>query len=151
MSMKLQRKLAAQVLDCSPHRIRFDPARTEEIKESITKVDIRSLVKDRAIYALGELGVSRGRARKNRVQKSKGQQRNAGSRKGRHTARLGRKTEWINRIRLQRSLLKRLREKNRVSNVNYRTLYGMCQAGHFRSERHLKLFIEENNLFEKTQ
>src|SRR3989344_9238947 len=102
MELKIQKRLAAQILKCSPKRILFDQNRLDEIKESITKADLKSLIKDRAIIRKPVKGISRVRIRRRKVQKRKGRQKGPGSRKGKRTARLSKKREWINIIRIKR-------------------------------------------------
>jgi large subunit ribosomal protein L19e len=146
MKLKIQKKLAADVLRCSEKRVRFDELRLDEIKESITKADIKALIIDKVIYCIPKKGVSKVRARKIKSQKSKGQMKGAGSKKGRKTAKLPRKKKWMDKIRSQRTLLKRLKEKKVVSDEVYRRLYKKSKGGFFRSQRHIKLYIEEHNL-----
>ena len=64
MKLDNQKRLAAQMLKCSGKRVKFDTDRLDDIKEAITKVDIRGLIKDKAIIKIHSHGVSRGRARK---------------------------------------------------------------------------------------
>jgi large subunit ribosomal protein L19e len=146
MELKVQKKLAASVLKCSKSRIRFDSERLDEIKEAITKADIKALIIDKAISRKPVSSTSRFRARKKIVQKRKGRQKGAGSRKGKRTARLPKKRAWINQIRIQREFLKYLRDKKVVGKQVYRNLYLKCKGGFFRSKRHLKLYIDEHGL-----
>jgi large subunit ribosomal protein L19e len=146
MELKAQKKLAAAVLKCSKSRIRFDAERLDEIKEAITKVDIKSLIKDNAISRKPVNNTSRFRARKKLVQKRKGRQKGPGSRKGKSTARLPKKRRWINQIRIQREFLRYLRDKGIINKKVYRDLYLKCKGGFFRSKRHLKLYIDEHSL-----
>jgi large subunit ribosomal protein L19e len=146
MKLKIQKRLAADILKCSESRIRFDEERLDEIKESITKIDIKSLIKDKAIFSLPKKGVSRVRARKIQIQKSKGKKKGTGKRKGKKTARAPRKQTWINKIRAQRILIKNLKESEIIDREVYRKLYKKAQGGFFRSRRHIKLYIEEHDL-----
>ena len=149
MKLKNQKKLAADVMGCSEKRVKFDIERLDEIKESITKIDIKSLINDKAIYCDTKKGVSRVRARKIQKQKSKGKRRGEGSRKGKKTARLPRKKAWMGKIRAQRTLLKSLKDNNIINKEIYRQLYKKSQGGFFRSKRHIKLYIEEHSLIQK--
>jgi large subunit ribosomal protein L19e len=149
MNLTVQRRLAAQLLKCSPKRVEFDPGRLDEIKEAITKVDLKGLINDSVIRKNPARGVSRGRARSTLVQRRKGRRTGQGSRKGKATARLGRKKRWVATIRAQRELIAGLKEKGTVSPDTYRALYRKSKGGFFRSRRHIKLYIEENNLFIK--
>ena len=62
MRLNVQKRLGAAVLDCSSQRVRLDENRLDEIKEAITKQDIRSLINQGAIYKVPEKGTSRVRA-----------------------------------------------------------------------------------------
>ncbi|TKJ17446.1 50S ribosomal protein L19e [Candidatus Woesearchaeota archaeon B3_Woes] len=146
MKLKIQKRLAADVFGCSEKHVRFDTERLDEIKESITKADIKSLIKDSAIYCIPKRGVSRVRARKIQKQKSKGQMRGKGSRKGKKTARFPKKEKWMIKIRTQRELLRNLKDGEIVDQKIYRELYKKAQGGFFRSRRHIKLYIEEHGL-----
>jgi len=44
MKLNLQKRLAAQILKCSEKRIQLDTTRLSDIKEAITKADIKSLI-----------------------------------------------------------------------------------------------------------
>jgi large subunit ribosomal protein L19e len=143
MKVDNQKKLAAQVLKCSKKRITFDSDRLSDIKEAITKADIRGLIKDNAIKKSHSKGVSRGRARKVLVQKRKGKQKGSASKKGSRNARLPRKREWINKVRSQRILIKMLKEKKIIDDKLYRELYLKSKGGFFRSKRHIKIYLEE--------
>lgn len=149
MKLGAQKRLAGNVMKCSPKRVKFDKERLEEIKESITKADIKSLIKDNAISKVKEKGVSRVRARKRKIQKSKGRRRGPGSRKGKKTARLPRKEQWMNRVRKQREFIKELKDKKQLDVTIYRILYRKIKGGFFRSKRHVKLYLTENSLVRK--
>ena len=149
MKLKSKKRLAGSVIKGSRKRTIFDTSRLEEIKEAITKVDIRSLMKDNAIKVIQKSGVSRARARKRAEQKKKGRQRGPGTRQGKKNARLNQKTVWINKIRLQRSFLKELKDKKMIDNKTYRELYMKSKGGFFRSKRHIKLYINEHGLIKQ--
>ncbi len=146
MKLKTQKRLAAGVLKCSPKRVIFDTERLDEIKEAITKTDIKILVSDKGIKKADEKGISRGRARKAHEQKKKGRRRGLGSRKGKYKARMPKKRRWINTIRIQRRLLKELRDKKMLSTNDYRKSYRKAKGGFFRNLAHVKLYLNENKL-----
>ena len=147
MKLKLQQRLSSDVFKRSPKKIHFNEEMLDDIKEAITKADIRGLIKKNAIIVEPIRGISRVRARKTAVQKSKGRQKGKGSRKGKKTSRLPSKRAWMNKIRLQRDLLKELRTKDLISRGNFRTLYLKAKGGFFRNRRHLKIYINDNSLF----
>ena len=149
MQLKIQKILAAQILKCSKNKIWLDPSRLDEIKEAITKIDIRNLINQGIIKRKPYVGTSRFRARKRLIQKRKGRRKGLGSRKGKKTARLPRKEKWISKIRLQRKFLKNLKEKGVISKGSYQDIYLKSKGGFFRSKRHLKVYIEEHGLGKK--
>ena len=143
--LDVQRRLATQILKCGENRIRFDPDRLDDIKEAITKADIRSLTANGVISKKRLLNTSRFWARKRKEQKSYGKQKGFGSRKGKKTARLNPKRTWINKIRLQRGYIRILRDKNMITSTAYHELYMKSKGGFFRSLRHLKLYTTEKS------
>lgn len=146
MKLSVQKRLAADVLNCSPKRVHFVPDRAAEIKEAITKADIRSLVGEGLIYKEQEQGVSRVRARHRANQRKKGLQRGPGKRKGKQTAIVPRKTAWMTKIRVQRGFIQELKEKGLVNQESYKNLYRKAKGGFFRNKRHIKIYIQEHNL-----
>ncbi len=148
MKLDIQKRLAAEILGCSKKRIKLDLERLADIKEAITKADIRNLIKENAIKKIPKKGVSRGRARKRAIQKKKGRQKGEGSRKGGKNARLPKKEAWINRVRAQRLFLKALKDKGVIDSKLYRELYLKSKGGFFRSKRHIKIYLEGKELLE---
>jgi large subunit ribosomal protein L19e len=150
MKLKVQKRLAAAVLKCSPKRVWFDEDRLSDIKESITKQDLKGLIADGAIRLKPVKSISQGRTRKKKIQKSKGLQKGHGSRKGSARAGNPSKTEWMMKIRVQRRFIKLLREKQLVDRQTYGQLYLKAKGGFFRSKRHIKIYLEEHNLVKKS-
>ncbi|MFT4303252.1 MAG: 50S ribosomal protein L19e [Candidatus Woesearchaeota archaeon] len=151
VNLKLQRKLASQILKCAPEKVKFDVDSLQEIKEAITKADIKGLIGTGVIGQKHSPGSSRARARKNLVQKRKGLRKGYGSRKGTANARNSDKEQWINRIRKQRSLLKSLKSRDKIDNSVYVSLSKKAKGGYFRSERHLKTYLNENKLMKNVK
>ena len=149
MRFKIQKRLAAEILKCSKKKVTFDKDRLSDIKEAITKADIKSLIGNKAISKKAGNYVSRARARVQLRQKRKGRRRGQGSRKGKRTSRLSKKEKWIKTVRAQRDLLKELRNKEIISKSDYQRLYRKSKGGFFRSRRHIKMYIEEHNLAKK--
>jgi large subunit ribosomal protein L19e len=146
MQLKIQKRLAAQILKASENNIWLDSNRLDEIKEAITKADVKSLIKDNAIKAKKIKGISRYRARKRREQKRKGRRSGFGSIKGGKHARLSKKRGWINHIRIQRLFLQNLRDKEVIDASSYRSLYMKSKGGFFRSKRHIKIYMKEHGI-----
>jgi len=72
MSLRNQKRIAADVLKIGETRVWIDPERFEDVSIAITRDDVRALIKDGAIATKPETGVSRGRYRHSHIQKKKG-------------------------------------------------------------------------------
>ena len=149
MRLTLQKRLSASVLGCSVKRVIFDPSRLEDVKEAITKTDIRMLVGEGVIKAKPKKGVSRARANKRMVQKRKGLRKGEGRRKGKMTAREPKKEAWMKKIRAQRKFIGHLRETNLIKPETFKELYRKSKGGFFRSINHIRLYITEHKLLLK--
>ncbi|MBI5390774.1 50S ribosomal protein L19e [Candidatus Woesearchaeota archaeon] len=156
MDLQLQKRLAGSVLKASTKRVKIDFERmeelgvkTEDLKQAITKKDVAGFIADGIITEKQKKGVSRGRARKSHIQKTKGRQQGHGSRKGKPNARRSTKRTWINKIRLQRAFLKELNDKGLIDHEVYKKSYGLAKGNFFRNKRHVKIYLEERGLFKK--
>ena len=149
MKLPVQKRLAAALFKCSEKRVWFDEDRLDDIKEAITKQDVKVLISEGVIRLKPVKSISRGRARKTKTQKSKGLRKGHGSRKGGSNARMTQKAKWMLKVRVQRAFLRLLRDKGLVTQSQYRKLYRKSKGGFFRSKRHIKIYAEEHNLFQK--
>lgn len=129
-------------------RVKLDSSRLSDIKEAITKADLRALIKDNAIKVEPKSGTSRVRARLRIKQKKKGRRYGRGSKKGKKKATISKKRAWINKVRIQREFIKILRNKKLISNKNYGLVYNKISGGFFRSRNHIKLYLQERKMFE---
>lgn len=137
-----KRELAARVLNVGVNRVRFEPDRLEDITDSITRENIRSLVKSGAIWTVQPKGSSRGRAIKKRsVWKVHG--KGPGSKKGKKTARVGKKRLYVVKTRSMRYHLKVIKERKDISNDIYWYLYKRVNGGQVRSLAHLRELVKE--------
>jgi large subunit ribosomal protein L19e len=147
--LNVQKRLAAQLLKCGENRVRLDPDSLDEIKEAITKSDLRGLISRGIITKKRTNSTSKFWARHRKNQKIKGKQKGPGSRKGKKTARHAPKQAWMNKVRLQRRFLKSLRGGEKITTKDYHGLYMKIKGGFFRSIRHLKLYTQEKNILKK--
>ena len=147
--MILQKRLAGKILKCSPYRVWVNPAMLDEVKGAITRFDVRRLIAQGVIIRESLYGGSKVRTRLRQIQKSKGRRRGIGSRKGTANARTPRKEAWMARIRAQRDLLKRMRDSGTITKSTFYSIYKKAKGGFFRSTRHIKLYLGEQNLFVK--
>lgn len=149
MQLENRKRLAAELLKCSPKKVIFDQSRLDDIQEAITKLDIRGLIAEGAIKKEKGGQQSRVRARKIKEQKKKNQQKGPGSRKGKKHARLDKKQAWMKKIRAQRKLLNEMRESELIDKQTFQKLYLKAKGGFFRNKRHIKLYVEEHGLKKK--
>jgi len=149
MKLDVHKRKSAHILKTSPKKVKFDTTALEEIKEAITKTDLRGLIRDGTISKVQDKGVSRGRARKLQTQRRKGLRKGSGRRKGSANARDNRKEKWKARVRTQRAFIKELKLKELIEPKTYRLLYSRVKGGFFRSKRHIKLFLDEQELVKK--
>jgi len=149
MDLRLQRRLAAQILKCGQNRVWFDPSALEDISSAATKEDVRELIERGVIKRKPVKGVCRVRINKRKAQKRKGRRRGHGSRKGKKTARLSRKEQWMMRIRAIRKRLRFLRDNGLIDRRTYRMLYRKAKGGEFKSVAHLNAYIEQMGLLKR--
>jgi len=142
LDLRLQRRIAAEILKCGKNRIWIDPNALEEISTAATKEDVRKLIEDGVIKKKPIKGISRARIKKRKMQRKKGRRRGHGSRKGKKGARMPSKELWMLRIRAIRRRLRYLRDTGVIDRRTYRMLYRKAKGGEFRSVSHLNAFIQ---------
>jgi len=142
MNLKNQRRMAAEILKCGVNRVWMDPNRLEDVEDSITRADIRTLIASGTIAAAQKKGISRGRARHVAKQKAKGRRKGQGSRKGTTNARKPNKERWMQTIRPIRKRLRDLRDDGKLPDGIYRDYYLKAKGGMFRSVSHLESHLK---------
>ncbi len=127
--MKLEKKkdLVSRVLGVGKHRILFNKENLPEIKEAITRQDIRDLVGARAIIVKEPKGRKKIVRRKTR--------RRSGSIKKKVNSR---KKEYMAITRKLRAHIKNLKLKQKISSENYLTLRKEIRARQHKSLSQLK-------------
>jgi large subunit ribosomal protein L19e len=126
MKLDKKKKLAAKVLNVGKGRIWFNPASLQDIKEAITRQDIKDLVKEKVIKIKPVTGKHKKEKRKTR--------RGAGKIK----KKVRNKKEYIYKIRKMRACLSSLRKSGRISSKEYLKLRRYAKAGMFIDLKHLK-------------
>lgn len=148
-NLKNQRRIAARILKVGNKKIHINPENLQDVKEAITKFDMRGLIKQKIITIKKTKQQSKARARKIKAQKRKGRRQGKGSRKGKKTARLPRKKAWMAKVRTQRKLIQELKKKNKINKKDYKEIYKMVGTNFFRSKRHIKLYMQDHKMFKK--
>lgn len=149
MSLRSQRRLAAEILKVGENRVWIDPERTIDVEVAITREEIRRLVHEGAIKPLPKKGVSRARARVLQQKRRRGLRRGPGRKTGSAKAKVSKKEAWMKRIRTLREKLRELKENRVITRDVYRKLYNMAGSGVFESTADLERYIETRGLGRK--
>ncbi|OHS93226.1 60S ribosomal protein L19 [Tritrichomonas foetus] len=133
--LKLQKRLAASVLECGLGRVWMDESETSTIAMANSRQQIRKLIGD-GIIVRRPVGMhSNARHRIRLLAKRAGRHRGFGKRRGGKNARLNNKWQWIRRIRVLRHTLKDFRQKQEIDRHLYRKLYLKAKGNEFRNKR----------------
>ncbi|PJA16666.1 MAG: 50S ribosomal protein L19e, partial [Candidatus Diapherotrites archaeon CG_4_10_14_0_2_um_filter_31_5] len=111
MQLNKIRRMAAEILNIGKSKIVFSEKERERIAESMTKEDVRQLIKDGIVKKRKDAYQSKGRARKLKEKKKKGRKRGQGKRKGTIKTRTRKKKSWIKTVRAQRKKIKELKKE----------------------------------------
>jgi len=132
MNLRKKKSLAAKVLNVGEGRIRFNKERLSDIKEALTKQDIRDLFSDKAI-TIKEI--------KGRLFKAP---RNTRRRQGSIKSPVKRKKrEYIIITRMLRRYLAELRRQGKISNDLFFSLRKEIRARLIKDKNHMKARIAQ--------
>ena len=131
MNLSKKKKLAAKVFGVGKERIVFAKSRLNEIKEAITKQDIRDLKNDGAILIKDARG--RKTAKKTKRKNSPGKIRIKVNR---------RKRDYIILTRKLRKRVESLKSQGKISKEEFSDLRKKIRNSFFRSKNHLKEYAE---------
>jgi len=127
MNVEKKKALASKTLGVGKRRILFNSERISEIKEAITRQDIRDLYTSKAILIKEVSGRKKKVRRKTR--------RRLGTIKKQNK---DKKREYINLTRKLRSYVRELLLQNKINKDQYYKLRKQIKASMFRSKAHLK-------------
>jgi large subunit ribosomal protein L19e len=149
LSLKSQRRLAAEIMKVGESRVWIDPDRIDYVEAAITREEIRKLIHEKVVRSLPEKGISRARARVFAKKRKKGLRRGPGGKSGPATSKISKKQAWMNRIRPIRKRLTELKETRAISQSAYRKLYDMSESGIFESKADLERYIRTHDLWRR--
>lgn len=149
MSLKSQRRLAAELLKVGTNRVWIDPNRAEDVEVAITRAEIKRLIHEHAIRQSPAKGVSQTRARVLHEKKKKGLRRGSGTREGSSGARVTKKDAWMIRIRALRKKLREWKVGRAISEGAYRQLYVVAGSGRFSSIADMERYAKAHGLWRK--
>ncbi len=130
MNLSKKKSLAARTLKIGKERVVFLQSRLDEIKEAITKQDIRDLRKEGAIV----------------VKEIKGRRKNKKSRTKRSTGNIRkkvnkRKQEYVIMTRKLRKYVAEMKKQGKLSLEEIKEIRNRIRNKKFRSKAHLKEYI----------
>lgn len=131
MNLKNRKSLAAKTLKVGKERVRFVRVRLEEIKEAITKQDIKDLVSSGAIEVKSVKGRRTNIKRKNK--------RGAGKIKKKVNQR---KQEYVTITRKLRAYTKELHLQGKLTKEEVVEIRKRIRNRAFKSKANLKLYVE---------
>jgi large subunit ribosomal protein L19e len=142
VNLRKKRELIARMLGIGANRVKFEPDKLDNIADSITREDLRSLVKRGTIWTSKVKGTSRGRAKtKQAIRKKSGL--GPGSKKGKKTARMGKKSAYVTKIRSMRHHLKVMKDRNEINRQTFWLVYKKVDGGQVRSVSHLRDIVKQ--------
>lgn len=133
MNLKSKKELIARTLNVGVNRILLN--RAEDIKEAITRQDIRDLVASRSIIIKMEKG-------RKKVEKRK---RRRGEGNVKKTIK-ERKKNYVRLTRKLRGFIKNMKKKNRISSEKYRELRKKIRGKEFKSLAYMQEHIIKGDL-----
>ena len=149
MSLKSQRRLAAEILKVGINRVRIDPDRIEDVEVAITREEIRRLIHEGIIRPAPKRGVSRARARILHEKRKKGLRRGHGRRRGSAQAVISKKKAWMVRVRALRKRLREWKANRVITESSYRRLYRVAGSGTFASIAEMERYAKTHGLWRK--
>jgi large subunit ribosomal protein L19e len=149
MSLKSQRRLAAEIMKVGETRVWIDPERIDYVEAAITREEVRKLIHEKVVKRLPAKGVSRGRARLLAQKRKKGLRRGPGGKSGPARSKISKKQAWMNTIRPIRRRLRDLKETRAITQSTYRKLYDMSESGVFESKADLERYIKAKDMWRR--
>ncbi len=134
MKLDLKKILAAKTLNVGKERIIFNNYRLDEIKEAITRQDIKDLFKSGAIIIKEIKGRRKNIKRKNKRGHGKIKKRVKDKKK-----------EYVKITRKLRSYLKELKKQNKITKDKYYEIRSYVKNRKFKNKKSLKEYLQQYN------
>ncbi|HYY40676.1 MAG TPA: 50S ribosomal protein L19e [Nitrososphaera sp.] len=143
VNIRKKRELIARILGVGVNRVRFEPDKLDDVADSITRENMRTLINNGTIWTIKPKGTSTARAKaKLAIRRKRGT--STGSKKGKKSARTGKKQVYVAKIRAMRYHLKVLKDRNDITRGIYWSLYRKVNGGQVRSLAHLRELVTKS-------
>jgi large subunit ribosomal protein L19e len=138
MNLSKKKELAKKTLGVGKNRIYFDRERISEIKEAITKQDIKDLHAEGVILIKPVKG--RKKVTKRKIRRGPGKIKKTVNK---------RKREYVKTTRKLREYLKELKRREEISNEIFTDLRNKIGVRMFKSKSHLKEYLKQSGKIKK--
>ncbi|MDD5022826.1 MAG: 50S ribosomal protein L19e [Candidatus ainarchaeum sp.] len=143
--IKTIKRLAADILNAGVNRVRIKNNLNEnekkQLDESITRANVRDLIKDKIVFLKEMKGKKSKKEKKNK--------KTTGKRRGKKYSIVTKKERWMEKVRAQRKYLKQLITEGRLDKENKRIVYLKIKGNSFRSKQAMHAYLEENKMIRK--
>lgn len=135
MSVKLTRRIAAELMGRGESKVRIKHDRVDDAKKAITREDVRTLIANGGVYAIKPKHNLSLYSKELREKRNKGRRRGPGRRKGTLKARQG--LTYGKKIRGQRRVLGALKREKIIDNISFKKYYKLVKGGNFQTKAQL--------------
>ena len=135
MSIKLTKRVAAQLLGRGESSVRIKGTALQDAEKAITREDVRALIKKGDVFAMPEKHNMSVYSKELSEKRAEGRKRGMGRRKG--TTKARRSVEHKKRVRGQRRVLAALKNDKTINNELYKEFYRLVRGGTFQSKAQL--------------
>lgn len=144
MSIKLTKRIAADLLGRGLSSIRIREKGLEDSGKAITREDVKKLIKEGNVYAQEPQPNKSVHSKLLKEKRAKGRRRGTGSKHGTRKSR--RSIEYKKKIRAQRRVLESLKEDKTIDNERYKEFYRLVRGNIFQSKAVLIAHIKSKGV-----